>query len=218
MPSKNIIKEYVSEAYYHVYNRGVAKQDIFLDEQDYKTFLSYLKTYLCQQDEVKKIAPTRQLRNFYEELILLAYCLMPNHFHLMVWQKDLNSMARFMRSIGTKYSRYFNKKYHRVGPIFQSRYKAVLVTEENQFIYLSKYIHRNPLPVRPTRTDLVGLKRYKYSSYQNYLRLFSQTWVNCTEILSYFSKFNPKTTYKSFVEEVDERDLFLIKDVMLDFE
>ena len=212
MPSKNIIKEYVGEACYHVYNRGVAKQVIFLDEQDYKVFLSYLKIYLSKKDESQKIAPTRQLKNFFEELTLLAYCLMPNHFHMLVWQKDQMTMANFMRSIATKYARYYNKKYHRVGPVFQSRYKAVLVTEENQFIYLSKYIHRNPLP---TRTDLVG---YKYSSYKNYLGLINQTWVNKTEILSYFSKLNPRESYKEFVEEVDERDLLLIKDVMLDFE
>ena len=66
---------------------GVAKQTIFLDEQDYKTFLSYLKFYLTKKEETEKIAPTRQLKNFFEELLLLAYCLMPNHFHLLVWQK-----------------------------------------------------------------------------------------------------------------------------------
>jgi len=212
MPSKNIIKEYVGEACYHVYNRGVAKQDIFLDKQDYKTFLSYLKIYLSKKDDLQKIAPTRQLKNFFEELTLLAYCLMSNHFHMLVWQKDPMTMANFMRSIATKYSRYFNKKYNRVGPVFQSRYKAVLVTGENQFIYLSKYIHRNPLP---TRTDLVG---YKYSSYQNYLGLINQTWVDDSEILSYFSKLNPNESYKKFVEEIDERDLFIIKDTMLDFD
>lgn len=212
MPSKNIIKEYVEEAYYHVYNRGVAKQAIFLDEQDYKTFLSYLKFYLTKKEETEKIAPTRQLKNFFEELLLLAYCLMPNHFHLLVWQKNQKTMTNFMRSIATKYSRYFNKKYHRVGPVFQGRYKAVLVTRENQFIYLSKYIHRNPLP---TRTDLVG---YKYSSYKNYLGLINQIWVDKNEILSYFSNWKSKESYKKFVEEIDERDLFMIKELMLDFE
>lgn len=212
MPSKNIIKEYVDEAYYHLYNRGVAKQDIFLDDQDYKTFLSYLKIYLSKKDESQKIAPTRQLKNFFEELTLLAYCLMPNHFHMLVWQKNQRTMANFMRSIATKYSRYFNKKYHRVGPVFQSRYKAVLVRREYQYIYLSKYIHRNPLP---TRTDLVG---YKYSSYLNYLGLINQTWINETEILSYFSKLNTGESYKKFVEEIDERDLLMIKDTMLDFD
>lgn len=212
MPSRNIIKDYIDEAYYHLYNRGVAKQPIFLDEQDYKTFLSYLKLYLSKKDEAQKVAPTRQLKNFFEEFILLAYCLMPNHFHMLVWQKNQKTMVNFMRSVGTKYSRYFNKKYQRVGPVFQSRYKAVLITNENQFIYLSKYIHRNPMP---TRTDLV---EYKYSSYKNYLGLINQTWIDKTKILSYFSKPDPNKTYKRFVEDIDERDLLLIKDVMLDYD
>ena len=113
-------------------------------------------------------------------------------------------MANFMRSLGNKYSKYFNKKYIRVGPVFQSRYKAVLVETENQFIYLSKYIHRNPLDILPTGTVLVG---YKYSSYQNYLGKFDQAWVDKSEILSYFSKLNPEESYQQFVEEIDERDL-----------
>jgi len=217
MPSKNIVKEFVPEAYYHIYNRGVAKQKIFLDDQDYKTFLSYLKLYLTLsslQGPTLKVAPSRILKNYFDQIKLLAYCLMPNHFHLFVWQKDANEITNFMRSLITKYAIYFNKKYKRVGPVFQGNYKAVIVKTENQFIYLSKYIHRNPLPL-PTRLDLVG---YKYSSYGNYLGKFSQAWVDKSEILSYFSKLNQEESYQQFVEEIDERDLLIIKDSMLDFD
>lgn len=124
-------------------------------------------------------------------------------------------MANFLRSLMTKYSMYFNKKYKRVGHVFQGRYKAVRVESETQFIYLSKYIHRNPLEILPTGTVLEG---YKYSSYPNYLNLFNQTWVDKTDIMSYFSKINPQESYKRFVEETDERDLPLIKDITLDFD
>ena len=215
MPSKNIVKEFVPEAYYHIYNRGVAKQKIFLDDQDYKTFLSYLKLYLTfpnLQGPTLKVSPSRQLKNYFDQIKLLAYCLMPNHFHLFIFQKDQNDITNFMRSVATKYSRYFNKKYHRVGPVFQGNYKAVMVATENQFIYLSKYIHRNPLHAR---LDLEG---YKYSSYQNYLGKFTQTWLDKSEILSYFSKLNQEESYQQFVEEIDERDLLIIKDSMLDFD
>lgn len=218
MPAKNSLKEYSPDSYYHIYNRGVAKQNIFLDEQDYKTFLSYFKLYLTPvslQGQSLKAAPTRQLKNYFEELKLLAYCLMPNHFHLFVFQKEANTMANFLRSLATKYSMYFNRKYKRVGHVFQGRYKAVMVTNENQFIYLSKYIHRNPLDILPTGTVLVG---YKYSSYQNYLGRFNQAWVGKSEILSYFSKQRQAESYHDFVEEIDERDLLMIKDSMLDFD
>ena len=208
---QNIIKEFAPESYYHIYNRGVAKQKIFLDDQDYKVFLGYLKLYLTKPVTDDKIAPSKHLKNYFEQVKLLAYCLLPNHFHLFVFQKESNTITDLMRSIGTKYSMYFNKKYKRVGPLFQSRYKAVRVIRESQFIYLSKYIHRNPLPAR---TDPAG---YKYSSYQNYLGRFSQTWVDKSEILSYFSKLNPAESYQEFVEEIDERDLLMIKDLMIDF-
>jgi len=221
MPAKNIVKEFAPDSYYHIYNRGVARQKIFLDDQDYKTFLSYLKLYLTfpnLQGPTLKVAPSRILKNFYEEIKLLAYCLLANHFHLFVFQKDMNGITNFMRSLITKYSIYFNKKYKRVGPVFQGNYKAVMVKTENQFIYLSKYIHRNPLPTLPTRLDLEGLEGYKYSSYINYLGLINQTWLDTSEILSYFSKFNTGESYKKFVEEVDETDLIRIKDLMLDFD
>lgn len=218
MPAKNSLKDYYPNAYYHVYNRGVAKQTVFLDEQDYKTFLSYLKFYLTPVDlqgQSLKVAPSRKLKNYYREINLLAYCLMINHFHLFVFQKNPDTMANFLRSLMTKYSMYFNKKYKRVGHVFQGRYKAVRVESETQFIYLSKYIHRNPLEILPTGTVLEG---YKYSSYPNYLNLFNQTWVDKTDIMSYFSKINPQESYKRFVEETDERDLPLIKDITLDFD
>ncbi|KKS79292.1 MAG: hypothetical protein UV54_C0037G0002 [Candidatus Beckwithbacteria bacterium GW2011_GWA2_43_10] len=220
MPAKNIIKEFAPDSYYHIYNRGVARQKIFLDDQDYKTFLSYFRLYLTLpnlQGPTLKVSPTRVLKNFYEEIKLLAYCLLTNHFHLFVFQKDIKGITNFMRSLITKYSVYFNKKYKRVGPVFQGNYKAVIVKTENQFIYLSKYIHRNPLPL-PTRLDLEGLEGYKYSSYLNYLGLINQTWLDTSEILSYFSKFNTGESYKKFVEEIDETDLIRIKDLMLDFD
>lgn len=214
MPAKNIIKEFAPDSYYHIYNRGVAKQKIFTDNQDYKVFLGYLKLYLTIPENNDKVSPSKQLKNYFEKATLLAYCLLPNHFHLFVYQKENNTITDLMRSIGTKYSMYFNKKYKRVGPVFQGNYKAVLIKTESQFIYLSKYIHRNPLPL-PAGSNLAG---YKYSSYQNYLGLFNQAWIDKSEILSYFSKQKTAASYQQFVEETDERDLMIIKDLMLDFD
>lgn len=213
MPSKNIIKQYEIGGYYHLYNRGVEKRIIFADELDYKTFISYLKIYLTplnlqgptlKADDGTTIPPSRQLNNFATEIVLLAYCLMPNHFHLLLKQNSERAIASFMQSIITKYVRYFNKRYQRVGGLFQDKYKCVKIESEDQYAYLSKYIHRNPLRERPTRTDLVGLREYKYSSYGNYLGLFKQNWVKTDDILSYFSKTSPRNSYQSFVEETGD--------------
>jgi len=210
MPSKNAIKEYEVGAYYHIYNRGVEKRTIFQDDQDYKTFLSYLKFYLTDPNiqnasdlqgvSLKAIPPSRKPKNYKEDIALLAYCLMPNHFHLFIRQNDDSSMISFMSSLSTKYVRYFNTRNDRVGHLFQDTYKAVKIEDENQWIHLSKYIHRNPLDLHPFKESPCRLDEYPYSSYPNYLGKFSQTWVQPSEILANFSH-QPHNSYRTFIEE-----------------
>lgn len=207
MPAKNALKEYHENGYYHLYNRGVNKGKIFTDEHDYKMFLFYLKIYLSPpnlQGEYLKVAPSHKLKNYSEAIKLNAYCLMPNHFHLLVWQKETYDINFFMRSLSSKYAMYYNHKYKRVGSLFQGVYKAVLVESEQQWLYLTKYIHRNPLDILPSGTLLEG---YKYSSYGNYLNKFSQSWVH---------KIETGKDYRDFVEETDERDLLTIKSLLLE--
>ncbi|MCX6793918.1 MAG: transposase, partial [Candidatus Gottesmanbacteria bacterium] len=149
MPAKNVLKVYAPESFYHIYNRGVDKGLIFREDHDYKTFLSFLKIYLSLQGDSLKVSPSRKLKNYFGEIELLCYCLMPNHFQLFVKQTSDRGIDHFMRSLATKYVRYFNSHYHRLGPLFQETYKAVQIRSEYQFIYLSKYIHRNPTSISP---------------------------------------------------------------------
>jgi len=116
-----------------------------------------------------------------------------------------------MKSLSMKYSIYFNRKYNRTGPLYEDRYKAVEVVSEGQLIYLTKYIHRNPNDILPAKTRLAG---YKYSSYGNYLKEFSQSWVNTDIVLEYFKN----SPYKDFVEETDDKDLVIVRKVALDLE
>lgn len=218
MPAKNVLKTYASGGYYHIYNRGVDKGLIFRKDQDYKTFLSYLKIYLSLQGDSLKVAPSRKLRNYFGEIGLLCYCLMPNHFHLFVQQKSNHGIDHFMRSLATKYVRYFNTHYHRLGPLFQDTYKAVQIQSDIQFIYLSKYIHRNPLGLSPYKEYPRRLIEYPYSSYGNYLNNFLQSWVQTADILSYFSRINPQLSYESFVIQGLPDDIKPIKDEALDLE
>lgn len=221
MPARNRTKQYIEDSYYHIYNRGVEKRLIFIDEQDYAVFLSYLKTYLIPKGEdnllerlsdpnisyIEKanILKLLRLNNFYTEIILLAYCLMPNHFHFFIKQKSSVSMDKFMQSLGTRYTMYFNRKYKRVGSLYQDTYKAVSIETDKQFIYLSKYIHKQAiLHQSPKGTDPKGRTLQadeQPSSYPEYLGKRKTEWVHPEEILSYFSKTNPKLSYKSFVEE-----------------
>ena len=212
MPGKNVLKDYRPNTYYHLYNRGVDKQKIFRDEKDFKKFLGYLKLYLTpinlQGSSLQ--APVR-LKNYYGKVRLHAYCLIPNHYHFLLYQVDIDGINHFMRSLATKCSLYFNKKYKRVGPLYENIFKAVEIKTETQLTYISKYIHRNPVDILTTR---MFLEDYKYSSYSNYLGRFSQSWVETSEILSYFKK----QSYQNFVEEQEERDVVTIKDLTIDLE
>lgn len=202
MPAKNIVKVFNENGYYHIYNRGVEKRDIFLDRQDYAVFLSYLKSYLSPQDEFEKVFPSRKLKNFTDDIDLLCYCLMSNHFHFLIKQYSRIAITGFVRSILTRYSMYFNRKYERVGSLFQGTYKAVEIRSEEQLVYLTRYIHRNPNPDTSGSNPEV-LERYRYSSLGNYLGRVRQRWVKPEVILDLFSGSNSGLSYRSFVFDMD---------------
>lgn len=216
MPVKDTIKTYIKNGIYHVYNRGVEKRDIFLNTQDYHVFLQYLKEALIDPKSIpinKSIFTLKggtfkglrkQPKNFYNKISLLAYCLMPNHFHFLIQQTNERDIKVFMQSIITRYSMYFNKNHNRVGGLFQNHYKASLVMEEQYLLHLSRYIHLNPLTYTE---DIVGA----YSSYADYLGKRHAQWVYPKFILSFFQKnslhyLKSINSYKNFVESYNDND------------
>lgn len=227
MPAKNRRKNYLEDGYYHLYNRGVEKRKIFLDQQDYSVFLSYLKTYLTPKNEKElhdkisnpkipwaekdKLLKILRLNNFSEEISLLAYCLMPNHFHFFIKQKSSNTIDKFMNSLCTRYTMYFNKKYKRVGSLYQGVYKAVLIKNESQFLHLSRYIHKQALS--PQGQALQRLEGQP-SSYLEYVGNRKTEWVKPEEILSFFSNKFPFLSYEAFVKQEDDREQ--IKNITLE--
>ncbi len=217
MPAKNSRKIFAPNSYYHIYNRGVEKRTIFLENIDYNVFLSYIKTYILPKDEKtlnyiisdpkaewkekNKAIKLLRLNNFFKSLSLISYCLMPNHFHLLVKQKEENIIDRFMNSFCTRYSMYFNKKYKRIGTLFQGVYKAVLVDSDEQLHHLSRYIHRNPLPLLQGE----ALRSYPYSSYPTYLYKSDTKWLDTKIILDNFSP-KGRNSYEYFVEGQDNEE------------
>jgi len=217
MPPKNYVKTFIEGGYYHIYNRGVAKQDIFRTEKDYKTFLYFLKEYLLPlgHEDLKKLksqemSPRRNPQNCSADIQLLAYCLMPNHFHILIKNICERGMEKFMRAFGTSYSTYFNRTYERVGPLFQGTYKAVLIETDEQLTYVSKYIHTNP---QKLLAKDYPLQNYSYSSYQNYLSKRNQDWIQTNNILSFFSDKFHNQNYKSFVEKTDEKSTNFLESI-----
>lgn len=223
MPAKNILKIYAPDSYYHVYNRGVDKRTIFQDDLDYRTFLHLLKLYLSAEKKPDSaltrtdLVRPRPVQPINDEVKLVSYCLMPNHFHLLVKQRTETGMTKLLRRVATTYSVYFNTRYSRSGTLFQGRYRAVLVNSEEQLLHLSRYIHLNPAEL--TRTDLVN---YAYSSYPYYLGKKHADWLNLTPVLSYFHSaakdINLKgiNSYRSFVEDYKEDPSEIIGSSTLD--
>ncbi len=192
MPSRNTIKEFAAEEFYHVYNRGVEKRVIFLDDQDYTVFLGILKKYLTGEraNDINR----HQFNNLAHELDLLAYCLMPNHFHLLFYQHTPDAITKMMRRLMTSYAMYFNNRYNRVGTLFQGRYKASHINADSYLHHISRYIHLNP----------EDHANWPYSSYKNYLGKKKAGWVKTRAILDLFD--GDAKQYTQFVEDyIDNR-------------
>lgn len=187
MPAKNVNKTLSPNQYYHVYNRGVAKQKIFIDESDKKYFLRLLDRYLnSANDQVDGAGIT--YKKFDKDLELLCYCLMGNHFHMMFYLgNDMTAMTEFMRRIGTAYTMYFNLKYKRVGPLFQGTYKASHITSDSYLLHISRYIHMNPS----------RYMTYRYSSLRSYLDGVNPAFLKVEKIHALFKR----GTYASFLKE-----------------
>lgn len=152
----------------------------------------------------------------YEEIELLSYCLMPNHFHLLVFQKTREGMTKLLRRIITSYSNFFNHKYNLEGSPFQDIYKAVKIKTEEQLIHTSRYIHTNPIGI----TGLNNLSEYVYSSYPAYLSINKRRWLKPGKVLD---SFKSNKDYRKFIDEFVKADLSAkrkslepLKDLLLD--
>lgn len=167
--------------YYHIYNRGVNKRNIFQEKSHYERFMKLLyaangdKPYIFREIEHRPISSVKRGKPL---VAIGAYVLMPNHFHILVKEINDGGLSTFMAKLCTGYSLYFNKKERRVGPLFQSVFKARHARRDEYLKYLFAYIHLNPVKlVEPTWkeagvTDLERAKKhlesYTYSSYMEF--------------------------------------------------
>jgi len=200
--------DFVNDEYYHIYNRGVDKRNIFPDQRDYVRFLKGLRLFNASgmtwlsllNDKVEQYEKGKRLVD------VLCYCLMPNHYHILIKQKSDSGITTFMRKLNTGYTMYFNIRYKRTGRLFENKFKAVHVKNDDFLRHLSRYIHMNPLDltgedwrngkILKTKTALKYLRNYPWSSLASYVSVKTRNRIINKGILAEI--FSNKT-YNNFV-------------------
>jgi len=184
------------DEYYHLYNRGTEKRIIFLDEKDYHHFLFLM--YICNTE---KSITLRDIGEFFDRektiVDIGVFCLMPNHFHILVREKVENGISTYMRKLLTGYSMYFNKKYKRTGKLYEGVFKSTHIDKDNYLKYIYSYIHLNPAKLVDKnwkeRKSLTSMKllqyvfKYPYSSLKEYETKKFRT-TNPSRFPAYFKK------------------------------
>lgn len=225
MAIRNIV--FAEDEVYHIFNRGVAKTNIFLSSKHYVRFLHLLEYYHYANTTLSyssfsklnvklrsaRFNELKQINNL--DVSILSYCLMPNHFHILLKQKHGGGITRFMRHIQDGYAKYFNIVSNRVGPLYQSSFKAVRIESDEQLVHVSRYIHLNP-----TTAFLINeekLHTYSWSSLLAYIGndMNNPLFVDTEDILSFFKN---KEDYKQFVyDQVSyQRELSMIKHLVFE--
>jgi len=197
---------FAPDEYYHLYNRGTEKRIIFLDEQDYKHFLFLM--YICNTE---KSITLRGVGEFFDRGATIVdigvFCLMPNHFHILIHEKVKNGISTYMRKLLTGYSMYFNKKYKRTGKLYEGVFKSIHANKDTYLKYLYSYIHLNPAKIidknwrdnknRNTVNLFKYIFSYPYSSIKEYLDEKFRI-VNPSTFPAYFK--NPTDHEKELLE------------------
>jgi len=201
-----------SGEYYHIYNRGAFKQTLFRDRNDHTRFLFYV---LYSQSPISFGHITRAVKTFsphdgfmvaaeetsdiilnrYVELT--AFCLMPNHYHLIIKELYAGGIAAYMQRLGNGYTKYFNTRYETTGSIFQGAYQARHIADNNYLLYLSAYIHRNPRELKRWRGKEFG---YPWSSLQDFTEANRWGGLLMSDIIADQFETTPNSNYKDFVK------------------
>lgn len=205
-------RSFGEEEYYHVFNRGFQKSTLFRDDSDRKRFLFYIlhyqssypltniQRYVTEYDPVagfpvpevilKEIITSRAVD-------LVSFCLMSNHFHLIVKERLPGGISLYMQRVGTAYTRYFNTRYDLSGHVFEDRYKAKHISDNNYLLYLSAYIHRNPSEIASWQGKEFD---YPWSSLQDFTE--GNRWGGLLQSDIIADQFNTTSdsNYKDFIK------------------
>lgn len=211
--------------YLHAYNRGVDKRRIFSSDADRLRFLETARVVRLRRsprlsvflDQIRSgVLLTEELdieKQFGPPIVdILAFVLMPNHFHFLLKELAQEGISKFAQRLGNSYTRYFNKKYDRRGRLFESTYRSVLVETDEQLIHLSRYIHINPVLAKNLSVDFKSLPDYRWSSYPTYLGKESD-FCKPDEVIE---QFTSPDKYSGFVKGQIEEKIELPSSLLID--
>lgn len=206
MPGREIV--FINNEIYHIFNKTIDNKKIFSNSSHCCLFLNLLEYYRSTLPRLSYSAFRKLNTNMqsiferqlniqkYHQVEIYAYCLMPNHFHILLKQKASNGISRFMSDIVNSFTRYFNIKYERKGPLFLHKFSAQPIMTEEQFLHVSRYIHLNPYS-SGIIDDLESLTNYEWSSLQFYIHKPTGNIVDKHYLLKFFA--NNTVRYKEFV-------------------
>ena len=224
-------RRFDSNLYYHIYNCGVERRLLFLNKRDYERFLDVISYYVYERKmsyaEFQKLTlpirteekanPTGLKR--LKRVQIAAYCLMPNHFHLLVKQTKSGGIVQFVSDISNSHAKYFNLKRKRIGSLFQGAFKHKKITNVPSFLQVSRYIHLNPLASSKTklRGKLERPEGYPYSSYSEWISPRSPSITDRKEVESWVNHAGGVGEYRSFVEsKINKNPALGIEDLILE--
>ena len=150
--------------YYHIYNRGNQKQVIFKEADDFRFFIGRLYEYLFGRVGLYRRGEYRRKGFIVGSFSIICYCLMPTHFHILIKQEEDIEVSKLILNLSTSYAKYFNKKYDKVGHVWQDKFKYKTVLKDSYLLWLTAYIHKNP------ETDglVSDFRNYEWSSWSEY--------------------------------------------------
>lgn len=215
---------FANDHYYHIFNRGVAKQPIFDDKKDLQQFILATNYYRFTKPNLKLSSYKKlslenrqkyllEMQSKQNKLIeIVSYALMPNHFHFLLRQNIDNGISKFISQLSNSYTKHYNIRHDRVGPLLQGVFKAVKIEDERQLLQVSRYIHLNPLSSLIVNEK--ELLSYQWSSFKDYLASNSYL-IDRKPILEYF---DTTSSYKKFVLEYADyaKELEKIKHLVLE--
>lgn len=196
---------------YHIFNRGIDRRQTFTNKWEYQRAINAIKFYRIANppirlskfltfEDIRKNQVLEVLQKSKPLVEILSFCLMPNHFHLLLRQKEIKGISIFLSNFQNSYTRYFNTRHQRDGSLFLDQFKAVRIENEEQLIHVSRYIHLNPYTGFIIKT-VQELNNYTLSSLPLYLKDSSNDYIERDTVLSYFK--NQKEYWKFITDQSD---------------